>query len=156
MFSGIVIVSVLGSLAGLIMTAPRVYYAMSRDGLFPASISRTHRRFGTPVRAIALQAAMASLLVVAGGFTQIVAYFLFVSVLFIALTVGSVFGRHCRLQTRYRVSGYPVTPLIFLSFVTVLLILLAGTNPRQSLLGVLVVALGVPVYHFCFDKESGA
>jgi APA family basic amino acid/polyamine antiporter len=142
-----VVVSVLGSLAGLVMTAPRVYYAMARDGLFPASIAAVHGRFGTPARAIGLQAVLACVLVVLGGFAQIVAYFVFITVIFLALTVAAVFMRRSREEAARRIPGYPVTPLIFLSLVTLLLVLLAAANPKQSLLGVLVVALGIPVYH---------
>jgi len=75
------------------MTAPRVYYAMACDGLFPASIATVHARFGTPAKAIALQATLASILAALGGFAQIVAFFIFVTVIFIALTVAAVFVR---------------------------------------------------------------
>jgi basic amino acid/polyamine antiporter, APA family len=152
--SGIVVVSVLGSLAGLIMTAPRVYYAMARDGVFPAAISRVHLRFGTPARAIALQAVLASVLVALGGFSQIIAYFIFVTVIFIALTVAAVFVSPGKTEAPRRIPGFPVTPMIFLSLVAVLLVLLATANPKQSILGVLVVALGIPVYYFYFRKEQ--
>jgi APA family basic amino acid/polyamine antiporter len=148
-FSSLVIVSVLGSLAGLIMAAPRVYYAMAADGVFFHAIAVVHPCFGTPARAIALQAALASLLVVLGTFNQIIAYFIFVTVIFIALTVAAVFVLRCRQagELVYRAPGYPVTPVIFLILVSLLLILLAGNNPMQAFLGVAVVALGAPVYY---------
>ncbi len=144
-FSCIVIVSVLGSIAGLVMTAPRVYFAMARDGVFPASVALINGRFGTPARAIVLQALLAALLVALGGFGQIVAYFVFVTVLFIALTAASVFAGR---GAGRRVPGYPFTPVVFLSLASLLLILVAGSNPKQALLGVLVVAAGIPVYSF--------
>jgi len=146
-FSCIVIVSVFGSLAGLVMTAPRVYFAMARDGLFPASIASVHSRFGTPAKAIALQASLASILAVLGGFAQIVAYFIFVTVVFIALTVAAVLVLRARGEEIRGIRGYPATPLIFITLTTLLLFLLAAANPRQSLLGTLVVALGAPVYY---------
>jgi APA family basic amino acid/polyamine antiporter len=153
-FSVIVVISVLGSLAGIIMTAPRVYYAMARDGLFPTLTASINPRFGTPARAIVLQAVLACLLVVLGTFNQIIAYFIFLAVLFIALTVASIFvvRRKEPIFPAYRTVGYPVTPLIFLSLVVVLLVLLAGHNPKQVLLGIGVVALGLPVYHFLFRR----
>lgn len=156
-FAGIVIVSVLGSLAGIIMAAPRVYYAMARDGLFLPFAAEVNRRTGTPALAIALQAALASVLVVFGNFDEIIAYFIFVVVLFIALTVAAIFVLRRKKGTEaqaYRAAGYPVTPIIFLVLVTVLLLLLLGNNVKQALLGVFVVALGVPVYHLLFKRKS--
>ncbi|MCI0336837.1 MAG: amino acid permease [Acidobacteria bacterium] len=154
-FSIIVIVSVLGSLAALMLAAPRVYYAMARDGLFFNSVAMVHPRFGTPARAIALQALLASLLVAIGTFDQIIAYFIFVTVFFIALTVTAVFVLHRRDhdKTTYRTAFYPLTPLFFLTLVTLLLILLAGNSPKQALLGIAVVALGAPIYHLLFNKR---
>jgi APA family basic amino acid/polyamine antiporter len=146
-FSVVVIVSVLGSLAGLIMTAPRVYYAMARDGLFPPSVAAVHPRFGTPARAIALQAGLAVLLALFGVFAEIVAYFIFVSVVFIALTVAAVFIARIRVRADVRIPGYPVTPLVFLALTAMLLGLLAAANPSESILGVVVTGLGVPVYY---------
>jgi APA family basic amino acid/polyamine antiporter len=153
-FSGIVIVSVLGSLAGLIMTAPRVYYAMARDGLFPSSIAAVHPRFGTPARAIALQAGLAALLATLGVFAEIVAYFIFVSIVFIGLTVAAVFMRRIRDKAELRIPGYPVIPVLFLTLTIAMLTLLAAANPRQSMLGVFVAALGAPVYYLTKRKET--
>jgi APA family basic amino acid/polyamine antiporter len=155
-FSGIVIISVLGSLAGILMAAPRVYYAMARDGLFPSAVAAIHGRFGTPARAIALQALTASVLIALGTFNQIIAYFIFVTVAFIALTVAAVFVLRRREKvgpTASALSGYPFTPLLFLALIALLLVLLAGHNPKQAFLGVFVVALGVPVYHLLFRKK---
>jgi basic amino acid/polyamine antiporter, APA family len=155
-FSLIVIVSILGSLAGFMMAAPRVYYAMASDGVFFGFVSSVHPRFGTPVRAIVLQAVMALFLVTLGTFENIIAYFIFVTVLFIGLTVAAVFilrRRHGELS-QYRIAGYPVTPLFFLIMVTILLVLLGANSTRQAVLGLGVVALGVPVYHLFFQRHS--
>jgi APA family basic amino acid/polyamine antiporter len=151
-FSLIVIVAVLGSLSALIMSAPRVYFAMARDGLFFPSAAVLHSRFGTPARAIGVQTLLASILVLLSNFNQIISYFIFVVVVFIALTVAALFILR-RKQTStalYLTPGYPVTPVIFLVLVVLLLFLLGSSNPRQSFLGVGVVALGIPVYYFFF------
>ncbi len=154
-FSAIVAGSLVGSLAAYIMAAPRVYYAMARDGLFIKQIATIHPRFGTPARAIALQAVLASVLVVVGTFDAIIAYFFFVTVVFIALTVAAIFvlRRKGEDTTTYRTPGYPVTPIFFLLVVAALLFMLASNNPTQAFLGVGVVALGVPVYHLLFRKK---
>lgn len=156
-FSGIVVVSALGSLAAYIMAAPRVYYAMARDHLFVRQIAAVHTRFGTPARAIALQALLASTLVVIGTFESIIAYFFFVTVVFIALTVAGIFvlRRKRGNLTTYRTPAYPLPPLFFLVVISALLFLLAYRNPKQAFLGVGVVALGLPVYQLLFRGKEG-
>ncbi len=151
-FSGIVIVAVLGSLAAVVMSAPRVYFAMARDGLFIPAAAAVHPRYGTPARAIIIQAALASVLVLVGTFNTIMSYFVFVVVIFIALTVAALFVLRRRSPdgVRYSTPGYPVTPIVFLLLIALLLFLLGGHNPKQALLGVGVVALGLPVYYLLF------
>ncbi|HZM90920.1 MAG TPA: amino acid permease, partial [Blastocatellia bacterium] len=154
-FTSIVVISVLGSLTAVIMTAPRVYYAMAADGLFFKRAASIHPRFGTPAAAIALQATLASLLIAIGTFQQIIAYFIFVTVIFIGLTVAAVFVfRRRGAESSYRAPGYPATAILFLSLVVVMLVLIAGNDPKQALLGVGVVALGLPVYELVFRKRD--
>lgn len=148
-FAAIVVVCVLGSLAGFVIAAPRVYYAMAKDGLFLPAVARLQPRFGTPAAAIAIQGAIGTLLVAVSSFQQIIAYFIFVAVLFLGLTVAGLFV----LRNKWRdpgaailTPGYPITPLIFLSFVALMLVVLALHSPRESALGVVVVLAGVPVY----------
>ncbi len=154
-FSLIVIVAVLGSLVAVVMSAPRVYFAMARDGLFVPAVASLHPRFETPARAIALQAVLGSLLVLLGNFNQIVSYFIFVVVIFIALTVAALFvlRRKEQIKPAYLTPGYPLTPLIFLLLIFLLLVLLGSNSPRQSLLGVGVVAMGLPAYYLLFRRR---
>lgn len=154
-FSLIVVVAVLGSITAVVMSAPRVYFAMARDGLFVPSVAVLHRRYETPARAIALQAVLASLLVVAGSFNEIVSYFIFVVVVFIGLSVAALFKlrREDTNGARYPTPGYPVTPIVFLVMLLVLLVLIAGNNPTQAFLGVAVVSLGLPVYLFLYRNK---
>ena len=155
-FAWIVIVAVLGSLLGLLMALPRVYYAMANDGVFFKPVATIHPRFGTPARAIAIQATLASILVASGTFNQIIAYFVFVTVLFVGLTVAGLFRiRRRSPAASYRTWGYPVTPIVFLALVVLLLVLLAGHNPLQAALGVGIVALGAPVYLLVFRRPAG-
>ena len=155
-FSLVVVVAVLGSLTAIVMSAPRVYFAMARDGLFIRSAALIHPRFETPARAIALQALLASILVALGTFNEIVSYFVFVVVVFIALTVAGLFvlRRKEPENSIYNTPGYPVTPLVFLVLIAVLLFLLGGNNPVQAFLGVAVVVTGLPVYYLIFRRKS--
>jgi APA family basic amino acid/polyamine antiporter len=136
------------------MFAPRVYYAMARDGVFPAAAAALHPRFGTPARPIAIQAALASALVLLGTFDTIVAYFVFITVLFIALTVAAVFVLHNR-DRRFVVPGHPWTAIVFLATAALLLVLLLLNNPLQAMLGVALVAPGVPAYRFTSRARIG-
>jgi APA family basic amino acid/polyamine antiporter len=150
-FALIVIVAVLGSLLALLMALPRVYYAMARDGVFFKSVAVLHPRFGTPTRAVAIQATLACVLVLLGTFQQILSYFIFVTVVFLALTVGGLVVLRRRAgAAAFHTPGYPFTPALFLVLVAILLILLAGHNPLQAALGVAIVALGAPVYLVLF------
>ncbi|HEY6329500.1 MAG TPA: amino acid permease, partial [Blastocatellia bacterium] len=156
-FSAVVIVSVVGSLAAFIIAAPRLYYAMARDRLFPKTAARIHPKFGTPVRAIAIQAVLACVLVLVGNFRSIVAYFIFVTVAFIGLTVAGLFIIRKREGGvgPYRVPGYPFTPIAFVAVVVILLLVLVAGNPLQALVGTVVVLLGLPVFQLV-PREHGA
>src|SRR3989449_4485282 len=152
-FAAIVIVAVLGSLLGLLMALPRVYYAMARYGVFFKAIAAVHPRFGTPARAIAIQAGLASIYVASGTFNQIIGFFVFVTVLFVAATVAGLFRiRRRSPDASYRTWGYPFTPALFLLLAAVVLFLVAARSPLQAALGVGIVALGAPVYFVIFRK----
>jgi APA family basic amino acid/polyamine antiporter len=131
-FAAIVLLAIASSLAAVLMAAPRVAVAMTRDGLFPLPV--------TPVRAIALQALLACLAVGLATFEAILAYFIFVTVAFVALTVAGLY------RLPLRVPGHPVTPLGFLALLATILVLLAAGRPFEAALGTAVVALGIPVY----------
>jgi basic amino acid/polyamine antiporter, APA family len=148
-FSGIVIVCVFSSIAALIMSAPRVYYAMAQDGLFLPAVAAVDPRFGTPARAILIQGVIASLLVGMGNFQQIISYFMFIAIVFLAMAGGAVFiarSRQTDSAPLFLTPAYPVPPLLFLTLISLLLILLAARSPRQALLGSAVVLLGMPAY----------
>jgi basic amino acid/polyamine antiporter, APA family len=148
----VVIVCVLGSLGAIQMLAPRLYFAMAQDGVFPAAAAAVHPRFGTPARAIATQAVLASLLVALGTFDTIVAYFVFITVVFIAATVASVFVMH-RRNPGFHVPGYPWTPITFLALVALLLALLALNSPMQAGLGLALVAAALPFYRLISPRQ---
>jgi APA family basic amino acid/polyamine antiporter len=143
--SALVALFVLGSLFAFMTFAPRLYYAMARDGAAPAFVGRLHPRTGAPVRAIGLQAALAAGLVALGTFEAIVAYFVFVTVAFLALTVAGLY-RLPPPAAGYRVPGWPLTPFVFLAMLLVTLVLLGAGSPVEAALGVAVVAAGLPVY----------
>ena len=150
-FAAIVIVAVAGSLLALLMALPRVYYAMARDGVFFKAVAELHPRLGTPTRAIAIQATLASVLVLLGTFQQVLSYFIFITVVFIALTVvGLTVLRRREGAAAFPLPAYPAAPVLFLILVAILLFLLAAHDPLQAALGVAIVALGIPLYLLVF------
>jgi len=139
-------VSVAGSLAAVLLGCPRTYLALGRDGLFPRRLARLHPTLGTPLLAIAVQASLACGLVVLGTFADIVAYFVFATVAFVAASVAALYRLppppHGVFATPFR----RVTPAFFVGLCLVLLLLLLAGKPVQALLGVVVVATGIPAY----------
>lgn len=149
--SAIVSLSILGSLFAFMTMAPRVYYAMAQDGVLPAFVARINPYTGAPVRAIAVQACLALFLVGVGTFDRIVAYFVFITVAFLGLTVAGLFRiRQKSPQADYSTPFYPLTPVLFLVCIVLVLALLAAGRPAEVSLGVTVVALGIPAYYFFF------
>ena len=154
-FAAIVVVCLIGSLAALIMSAPRVYYAMAQDGLFLKAVAHTHPRFGTPMNAILIQGTIAAFLVLIGTFEQIISYAIFIVVFFLGLTVAGLFILRPRRPASTSViltPGYPFTPLAFLVLVALMLGLVGAHAPEQALLGVTVVLAGLPVYELLRRK----
>jgi APA family basic amino acid/polyamine antiporter len=155
-FAAIVVNSVAGSLAAVLMAAPRVYYAMARDGLFLPGLSKIDPRFHTPARATATQAALAAGLAATGSFEQILSYFMVPTLLFLALTVAAVFVLHHRgaPQDRLTTPGYPASPLLFLVPIIAVMILRVLRDPLRSSIGLFVVALGVPASGWVLSKSK--
>jgi len=146
-FSALVVLSVLGSLFAFMTMAPRVYFAMARDGAVPAFVGKLDPRSGAPVRAIAIQATLALVLAALGTFDAIIAYFVFVTVAFLGLTVFGLVRLKRRLPpVSYETPFYPLPPVLFLVSISLVLLLLAAGRPREAALGVAVVAAGVPAY----------
>jgi APA family basic amino acid/polyamine antiporter len=141
-----VIVSVLGSLAAVMLQTPRLYVALARDGLFPARLGRIHPRLGTPLTAIGVQAVLAVVLVTLGTFSDIVAYFVFVTIAFIAASVAALHRLPAPPAGRFRAPGRRVTATVFVALCSLQLALLLLGRPLQALLGLVVVTLGVPLY----------
>jgi basic amino acid/polyamine antiporter, APA family len=145
-FAAVVILCVTGSLAAFMIAAPRVIYAMAKDGLFFKSVAQ-------------IQATIACVLVALGTFDQIVAYFLFPVIIFLGLAVGGLFILRRRPQQSENVvltPGYPSTPLAFLLLIAIMLALLAIHSAREAILGTLVVFAGWPVYNWVIAKRPKA
>ena len=147
--TAIITVSILGALNVVTMIGPRIYYAMARDGVFFKSLTRVHPRFSTPINAIILQAFWSCLLILTNTFGTLFTYVSVIITLFSALTVGSVMvlrWKRPELKRPYKLWGYPLVPIIFIAANLWIVWGSVTQNPRDSLLGVFIVALGIPAY----------
>jgi APA family basic amino acid/polyamine antiporter len=154
--SAVVMVSVFGSLNGSILTGPRVYYAMARDGLFFRRVDRVHPRFHTPGFAIAIQAVWASLLTLVGTFEQIFTFAMFMAILFWIAAAAAVFTLRKKrpdLPRPYKTWGYPVVPFVFILASLGILLNTLVEKPVEALAGIGLTLAGIPVYFFWRNRN---
>lgn len=152
------IVSIAASVSAMVWAGPRVYFAMARDGIFFTSASRVHPRFGTPAVAIGAQAVWSSVLVLSGTLSALVAYTGFAVVLFAGVAVMAVFvlrRREPGAPRPFRALGYPVAPALFVVASAVMLLNEIWNQPRTSLVGLAVIAAGLPLYWFFERRRAG-
>jgi APA family basic amino acid/polyamine antiporter len=141
----LILFSIMSSLTAMSIAGPRVYFAMSRDGLFPHWLSEVHSTKKIPLRAIWFQTAVAILFVVVGDdLRQILLYSGFVLIFFSTLTVSALF----------KVSKTRVLPTIFILVNVLVLVSATLSNPWEALAGALTVGAGIPVY-FYYRKRTG-
>ena len=144
-----VLVSTFGCLSATILYSSRIYLPMAEDGLFFASLAEVHPRHRTPVRCLWAQSAWAVLLTVSGTYEQLYTYVVFASVVFHAATAAAVFVFRRRLPDAprpYRTWGYPAVPALFILACLLLIGNTLAEKPVESLLGLLLLALGVPAF----------
>jgi basic amino acid/polyamine antiporter, APA family len=154
-FASVVILSVAASAMALLLMAPRLYLAMSRDGVFPAALAAAHPVTRAPARATALLASIASVFVLSGTFPQIVAFFLCTTLGFIALAAAGLFVIRRREPGAggFRTPGYPATPALFVLFLLAVILLVAVARPLPALAGLALVLLGLPAYAVLTARE---
>ncbi len=147
--SVIILLSIIGSLNGAVLTCPRVYFAQAQDGLFFRRFAEVHPRYQTPGFAILAQGVWATVLIVSGSYEALIDYAMFAIWLSYAFMIAGVMvlrRTQPDLPRPYRMWGYPVTPLLFLGIALWFLGNMLVTRPIPSLAGLGLIATGVPVY----------
>src|SRR5262249_42346763 len=131
------------------LAGPRAYYQMAQDGLLFDRFARVHPRWHTPAEAIVLQGVWSTLLVFfIGNFSKLFTYVIFGGWIFYALAVAGVIvlrRKEPELPRPFRVPGYPVVPLLFVAGAAYLVINTLVATPRESILGLAFIALGIPI-----------
>ena len=132
--SALVIFSTFGAISGIILSGPRVYYAMARDGLLFRWVGEIHPRFRTPHRAIVLQALWSSVLVATGTYRDLFIRVIYTEWIFFgAMAIGLFLFRRRGLQRAYSIWGYPMVPLVFIvSAIAIVAIENTGRRTRAT------------------------
>ena len=152
-----ILISIFSAANGIMLTSPRVYYAMARDRLFFHRLAEVHPRFRTPAFAIIAGAVWSAILAVTGTFEQLLTYVVFIGWIFYALAAASIFVYRRRLPEAvrpYRVPGYPLTPLLFIAAAAALALNTIATQPARAGIGLGIVLLGAPAY-LIWRQKSG-
>jgi len=148
--SALILCSIFGALNGTILTAPRVYYAMAKDGVFFKIVSRVHPKFQTPAVALILLGAWSTVLAVSGSFEQLYTYVIFAMWIFSGAAIAGVIILRRRLPNLHRpylVWGYPYLPIAFILASLAIVANTLVTKPLESVLGLAIVLAGVPLYY---------
>lgn len=153
-----ILISVFSSINSVALTAPRVFFAMSNDGLFFRKLAEVHPRFRTPAFAILALGVWSAVLACMGKFQELVNYTMFVAWIFYGLGAASVFAYRRKfpdLPRPYRVPAYPWTPLLFVAAAALLVGNVILSTPRNAAIGLGIVAIGIPAYFWWKNRASG-
>ena len=152
-----ILISVFSATNSVVLTAPRVFYAMAKDNLFFKKLAEVHPRFHTPAASVISLGVLAAILAQAGKFSELIEGVIFVGWIFYGLAGAAIFPLRRKLAGRtlpYRVPGYPWTPLLFVLAAAALVgnaIYRATIDPaqfRHVLAALALLAAGVPAYFF--------
>jgi APA family basic amino acid/polyamine antiporter len=154
----VILCSIAGAANGNILTAPRVFYAMARDGVFFKKFGSIHPRFVTPHVSILATGAWAMVLSISGTFDTLADYVVFGQWIFFGLTVAAVIvlrRQRPDLPRPYRTWGYPVTPILFVLASLFISVNALVSNFANSMYGLGIVLLGLPAYLFWSRGAKG-
>lgn len=150
------VISALGALAGAVLSFARVPYAMARDGVFFKKIADIHPKTHVPVVSVLVQCVVSCIFAASGKFDQLTNYVVFSSWIFYALVTASIF-KFRKLHpenTGYRMWGYPWVPVIFIIVAIFLLINTIYVSPKDSVIGLVIIAAGAPLYYVFKRNKS--
>jgi APA family basic amino acid/polyamine antiporter len=154
-----ILISTFGCANGMLLAGARVYYAMSRDGLFFKSVGRLSERTKTPVNSLWVQCVWTCLLCLSGSYGQLLDYVIFAVLIFYILTIAGLFVlRRTRPEAPrpYRAIGYPMLPALYIAMAAWICLVLLRYKPQYTWPGLIIVLLGVPVYLFWSRRSTAA
>jgi basic amino acid/polyamine antiporter, APA family len=152
----IICISIFGTIGIYTMSAPRIYYAMAKDGVFFSFLSDVSEKYGTPYKAMLFQAVWATILILAwGSFTKMITFVTFMDIVFMVLATATIFIFRKRqvANSGYKLKYYPLIPLLYLVVTIAFVINTLAQLNAESWVGVLILILGVPVYYYFKSKR---
>jgi amino acid transporter len=155
--SMLVAIATFGSLNGITLASPRIFFAMADDGLLFAALARVHPRFRTPHHAILLAAGLGTTLVLSQTFETLSNTFVLAAWPFYALSVAAIYRLRARrpdLPRPYKVVGYPVVPAVFILSVIWFVVNALVNEPVSTGITFALILAGVPVYQAVFRSAS--
>lgn len=153
-----IIISMYSAAHATVITAPRVYYSMAKDGLFFKKLAEVHPKYGTPALAIVTSCLWSIVLALSGTFEQLLTYVVFVGWIFYALGAAAVIAIRIKRPTAerpFRVPLYPLTPALFVLAAAAIVINTIVEQPGQSAIGIGMVLLGVPAFLVWRGRRAG-
>ncbi len=144
-----ILISTFGCANGMTLAGARVYYAMSRDGLFFKSVGRLHPQYKTPVAGLLVQGAWTVFLCVSGSYSQLLDYIIFAELVFYILTISCLFVLRVKQPAAprpYKALGYPLLPVLYIVMAAWICGVLLRYKPQYTWPGLALVLVGIPVY----------
>ncbi|MCD6017921.1 MAG: amino acid transporter [Bacteroidetes bacterium] len=155
LMAALIMVSTFGCNNGLILAGSRLFQSMAKDGLFFKTTAKLNK-FNVPARAMIFQAIWASLLCLSGSYGDLLDYCTFSSLIFYIITIAGLFVLRKKMpdaERPYKAFGYPVIPALYIVLTTLICIDLLVYKTFNCGMGLLIIALGVPVY-FMFKRTN--
>ncbi len=155
--SGLILITTFNCTSSTILTAARISYSMAKQGIFFKSAGYVHPTYNTPSRALWIQGFWSSVMILSGTFDQLTDMLIFASFIFYGATTWGVFVLRRRMpnaERPYKVTGYPVVPLIFLIFCGALLVNTLFSRPYEALTGLALIATGLPFYWYWTKRKA--
>ncbi len=156
LMAGLIMVSTFGCNNGLILSGARVYYAMAKEGLFFKKAGTLNKN-NVPQFALWIQAVWASILCLSGTYGDLLDYCTFASLLFYIVTIGGLFilrKKEPDTERPYKVFAYPILPILYIVIATAICAILLVTKTQNTVSGLVIVGLGLPIYYFIKPKAE--
>lgn len=149
----LLVICVFGALNSNVVTAPRKFYRMAQQGYLFSHLQKVHPRFRTPHVSLGYMMILGCIMLISGSFDMLTNMVIFLNFVFYGFLAFAVLRLKRKGVIQAKITGYPITPFILLLFSIALTINTIWVQPHQSLLGLLFVGSGIPVYYY-FQRKT--